>query len=40
MSLSLRWDGGGAEGVNDHLNLSDYMGFIFEYLILFCASFA
>lgn len=32
---------GGSESVNDQVNLSDYLGFIFEYLIMFfCASFA
>lgn len=30
----------GSESVNDQVNLSDYLGFIFEYLIMFCASFA
>lgn len=31
----------GTEAVNVQVNLSDYMGFIFEHLIrFFCASFA
>lgn len=36
MSLSPRWDFFlRAESINDQVNLSDYMGFIFEYLIMF-----